>query len=66
MVITLHINVLNTPIKRLLQSDGYQSKYHMALARDLLKYKTDMRIWKDGKTNANHPNVNQRKLMCQC
>lgn len=50
MVITLHINVLNTPIKRLLQSDGYQSKYHMALARDLLKYKhrhENMKGWKD-------------------
>lgn len=50
MVITLHINILNILIKRLLQSDEYQSKYHMPRTRDILKYKhrdEDIKGWKD-------------------
>lgn len=50
MVITLQINVLNTLIKRLLYSDGYQSKYHMPLPRVILKYKhrdENIKGWKD-------------------
>lgn len=50
MVITLHTNILNISIKRLLQSYRYQSKYHMPLTRDILIYKhwdEDIKGWKD-------------------